>query len=341
MKPKLSLAFGLVLLSTAAFAGSPQPTQTKFHVVPLVSDQPGVAAFTDPNLVNPWGMAQAPGNPLWVSDNHTNLSTVYDPATGQPQALVVNIPSDGPTGAGFVPPGTGFPITENGNTGDSIFTFDTEGGAILGWNPDVDPNNAVIAVDNSAKDSVYKGLAYDPADVLLFAADFHNNQVQVYDSNWNLVRSFTDTGLPKNFAPFNVAWINNKLYVAFAERQADGDDEVDGKGLGYIDVFDAQGVLLKHLIANGKLNGPWGMLIAPPGYGKFAGQLLVGNFGNGYINVYDPNKGTFKGHLRADRGKPIVIDGLWSLFPGPNDNTVTFSAGPDDESHGLLGQIVR
>jgi len=226
-------------------------------------------------------------------------------------------------------------------TEDSIYLFDTEGGAILGWNPTVDPNNAVVAVDNSANGSAYKGLAYDPTDVLLFAADFHNNEVQVYDRNWNLVRAFTDPDLPKNFAPFNVAWLNDKLYVAFAEREEDGDDEVAGKGLGYVDVFDTQGILLKHLISNGKLNAPWGMMIAPPGFGKYAGRLLVGNFGDGRIHAYDANKGNFKGMLRVERGKPLVIDGLWALFPGPNDNTIIFSAGPDDETHGLLGQIVR
>lgn len=342
MKTRLCAALAMTLLSTAAFAGGkPAPGELTFNVVPLVSDQAGVAPFTDPNLVNPWGVSQAPGNPLWVSDNHTNLSTLYDPNTGQPQSLVVNIPSDGPTGTVFVPPGTGFPITENGVTDDSIFLFDTEGGAILGWSPNVDATNAVIAVDNSANSSVYKGLAYDPTDVLLFAADFHNNQVQVYDGSWNLVRSFTDPGLPKNFAPFNVAWLNNKLYVAFAEREQNGDDEVDGKGLGYVEVFDTQGVMQKHLVSNAKLNAPWGMTIAPPGFGKYAGRLLVGNFGDGYIHVYDADKGTYKGELRGSKSKPIVIDGLWSLFPGPNDNTIIFSAGPDGEAHGLLGQITH
>ena len=342
MKTKYCLALAFALLSTAALgAGKPAAGELTFQVVPLVSDQAGVAPFTDPNLVNPWGLSQAPGNPLWVSDNHTNLSTLYDPSTGQPQSLVVNIPSDGPTGTVFVPPGTGFPITENDVTDDSIFLFDTEGGAILGWSYNVDLNNAIIGVDNSANGSVYKGLAYDPTDVLLFAADFHNNQVQVYDRNWNLVRSFTDPSLPKNFAPFNVQWLNDKLYVAFAEREADGDDEVAGKGLGYVEVFDTQGVMLKHLVSNAQLNAPWGLVIAPPGFGKYAGDLLVGNFGDGRIHAYDANKGTFKGTLRGAKSKPITIDGLWALFPGPNDNTIMFSAGPDDEQHGLLGQITR
>lgn len=341
MKMELSAAICIAMLSTAAIAGSPATTALAFQVVPLVSDQPGVAPFTDPNLVNAWGISQAPGFPIWVADNGTNLSTLYDPTTGQPQSLVVNIPSDGPTGTVFVTPGTGFPITEGGVSDDSFFLFDTEAGAILGWSPNVDQTNAILAIDNSANGAVYKGLAYDPTDVLLFAADFHNNQVQVYDRNWNLLRSFTDAGLPQNYAPFNVAWLNDKLYVAFAEREANGNDEVDGKGLGYVDIFDTQGHLLTHLVANGKLDAPWGMTIAPPGFGKYAADLLVGNFGDGTINVYDASKGGFRGTLRTDKSKQIVIDGLWSLFPGPNVNTLIFSSGPDGEAHGLVGQIVH
>lgn len=317
MKTKFGLALGFTLLSTAAAiaGGKVPPPKLQFSVVPLVSDQPGVAPNTDPNLVNPWGLSQAPGNPLWVSDNGTDLSTLYDPSTGAINSLVVNISPGAPTGTVFVPPGTGFPISENGNTDDSIFLFDTESGAILGWSFNVDATNAIVGVDNSAKGAAYKGLAYDPTDVLLFAANFTQNKVEVYDKTWKKVGAFTDSTLPKHFAPFNVAWLNNKLYVAFAKRKPGGIDEIDRKGLGYVDVFDAQGNLQQHLISNGNLDAPWGMLIAPSGFGKFAGALLVGNFGNGKISAYDASTGSLMGRLKGQDGKPIAIDGLWSLFP--------------------------
>lgn len=342
MKSKLTLMLGFLLLSSAAVAGGSHPAvpEPGFQVVPLVSDQPNVAPVTDRNLVNPWGLSQAPGNPLWAADNGTNLSTLYDPSTGTINSLVVTVPG-APTGTVFTPPGTGWPISEGGATDDSFFLFDTEGGTILGWSPNVDATKAIVAVDNSAKGAAYKGLAVDLTDVLLFAADFTKNSVEVYDGNWNLVRKFTDSSLPKHFAPFNVAWLNGQLYVAFAKRKIGAIDEIDRKGFGYIDVFDAQGNLQKHLISNGHLDAPWGMTIAPAGFGKFAGALLVGNFGNGKIHAFDANTGDFLGGLRDTSRKSIKIDGLWSLFPGPDDSTIMFSAGPDDESHGLLGQIKK
>lgn len=341
MKSKLSLTLTCILLSTGAIAAaSAPPAKTEFQVIPLVADQPGVAPNTDPNLVNPWGLSQAPGNPLWVSDNGTNLSTLYDPSSGAINPLVVKVPG-APTGTVFVPPNTGWPIKRKGAKDDSIFLFDTEGGTILGWSFNVDQTHAVVGVDNSAEHAAYKGLAVDLADVLLFAADFKNNDVEVYDGNWKLVRKFTDPQAPKHFAPFNVAWINNQLYVAFAKRERGGIDEIDKKGLGFVDVFDAKGNLQKRLIAGGQLDAPWGMLIAPSGFGKFAGALLVGNFGNGRIHAYNANTGDFIGTLNDRTGKPIIIDGLWSLFPGPDDSTILYSAGPDDESHGVIGQIKK
>jgi uncharacterized protein (TIGR03118 family) len=343
MKSRFAIALGFILLSTAAVtaASLAPPPKTEFKVIPLVSDQPGVAPNTDPNLVNPWGLSQAPGNPLWVADNGTDLSTLYDPSSGAINPLVVGIKPGAPTGTVFVPPGTGWPISKNGASDDSIFLFDTESGAILGWSFNVDQNNAVVGVDNSKKGSAYKGLAVDVPDVLLFAADFANNEIQVYDGKWKLVRKFTDKSLPRHFAPFNVQWLNGKLYASFAKRARGGIDEVDKKGLGYVDVFDASGNLLKHLVSNGQLDAPWGMVIAPSGFGKFAGALLVGNFGNGKIHAYDPDTGDFMGTLNDDHGNPVKIDGLWSLFPGPDDSTIMYSAGPDDESHGVVGQIKK
>src|SRR5438552_1384565 len=275
-------ALGAILVSVPVLTGSSAAplAASQFDVVPLVSDQTGVAPNTDPNLVKAWGISHAPGGPNWVSDNGTDKSTLYDRNTGAILSLVVKIPHGAPTGTVYVPPGTGFEIKAAGKSGPAVFLFDTESGAIEGWSPSVNPNKAVIAVDNSAKGSVYKGLALDAGDKLLFAADFVNNRVEVYDSKFKLLHSFTDNGLPARFAPFDVAWINSRLYVLFAKRERGGFDELHGKGLGYVDVFDAQGTLLQHLIAKGNLNAPWGITIAPAGFGRFAGDLLIGNFGD-------------------------------------------------------------
>jgi len=246
-----------------------------------------------------------------------------------------------PTGQVFVPQDDDgdmdFPISKNGASGPSAFIFVTEAGTIEGWNPNVDQTHAVVAVDHSAQDAVYKGVAIKAREKL-YAADFSNNRVEVFNDQFKQIDSFTDPDLPKRFAPFNVAWLNGNLYVAFAKREKGGDDEVDHAGLGYVDVFSPTGHLLKHLIANGPLNAPWGMTIAPDSFGEFAGALLVGNFGDGRINAFNPDTGAFLGTLSRLSGKPVKIDGLWALQAGP-DGAVTFAAGPNDESDGLVGLI--
>jgi uncharacterized protein (TIGR03118 family) len=333
MKREISLAFGLLLLGSSAWAGAPAAPVVK--ITKLVADQTGKAKNTDPNLVNAWGLSQAPGGPVWVSDNGTGLSTVYDQGTGLNTGIVVTIPGGAPTGTVYNT--SGFNISENGTTGSAIFIFDSEPGMISGWNPSVDASNAVVAYDGSAQGSVYKGLAIDTSSQLLFAADFHNNQVQIFDSSWNLKGSFTDKTLPKRFAPFDVAVISGNVYVTFAKQDKAKHDEVDGPGLGYVDVFSENGKLMKQLTGQGPLNAPWGMTIAPSTFGSFAGALLVGNFGDGWINAFDSN-GTYLGALTDKNGAPIAIDGLWGLDPVPNGK-ITFSAGPKKESHGLLGLI--
>jgi len=338
MKKELVVAFGLALAASPALAGGHQPSDVLFTVTPLVADQPGVAPNTDPDLVNPWGLSQFPGNPLWVSDNGTDLSTLYDPNTGMKVALDVNIPKGAPTGTVAIPPGNGFVISEGANSGESLFLFDTESGAVEGWNSSVDLNNAVVAYDGSAAGSVYKGLAYDPASNHVFAADFTNNKVEVFDNTFAIVKSFTDRNLPKRYAPFNVAVIGGKLYVAFALREKGGIDEVDGNGLGYIDVFTTKGKFVKTLVANGPLNAPWAMVVAPSSFGALAGSLLVGNFGDGHINAFDPSSGALLETLHKSRRKEIRIDGLWALFDTGN-GSLTFSSGPDSEAHGLVGLI--
>jgi uncharacterized protein (TIGR03118 family) len=338
MKKELGIAFGLALLASPALAGGPPPVDTLFKMTPLVSDQAGVAPNTDADLVNPWGLSQFPGNPLWVSDNGTDLSTLYNPNTGVKQGLIVNIPLGAPTGTVAISPGHGFVVTEGATSGESLFLFDTESGAIEGWSPGVDSTNAIVAHDGSDAGSVYKGLAYDPASNHIFAADFANNKVEIYDNTFTLVKAFTDKNLPRHYAPFNVAVFNGQLYVAFALREKHGTDEVDGAGLGYIDVFTTKGRFVKTLVANGPLNAPWGMVVAPSSFGTFAGDLLVGNFGDGHINAFDWSTGALLGTLHTNKNNALWIDGLWALDDTGN-GSVTFSAGPGGEAHGLVGLI--
>jgi len=340
MRTEISLAVGLLLLASPAFAGgiaSQSPAKTGFKITKLVSNQTGKAKNIDPNLVDAWGLAQSPGGPVWVSDNGTGLSTVYNQGNGTNTGLVVTIPKGVPTGCVSVPSGTGFNVTENGKSGASFFLFDSEAGVISGWAPSVDGSNAIVGYDGSANGSVYKGLALDPTSKLLFAADFANDQVEVFDNTFKMTASFTDASLT-GYAPFNVAIINGDVYVTFAKQDKSKKNEIDKLGDGYVDVFTESGTRVSQLVAKGELDAPWGMTIAPTSFGTFANDLLVGNFGNGWINVYDPTKGTFIGSLSDKKGNPLAIDGLWALDPVPSGD-VTFSAGPHKEKDGLLGLI--
>jgi uncharacterized protein (TIGR03118 family) len=337
MRRTFSLAFGLSVLAAFVWAQQAPAAATTFKVVPLVSNQTGKAPNVDPHLVNPWGLSQAPGNnPIWVSDNGTGLSTLYAPGTGQIQSLVVTIPKGSPTGTVFAP-SIGFPVSENGKTGDSVFIFDSLSGVLTGWSFNVDTANAIIAVDNSAKGASYTGLAIDPSTKLLFAANFGKGKVEVYDSTWKHVRSFTNAS-HTGFAPYNVAVINGSLYVTFARTGPLHSQGIPSAGSGYVDVFSETGTLKKPLIAGGVLDSPWGISIAPSTFGKFANALLVGNLGNGRIYAFNASTGALMGTLRNTLRKPIVLSGLWSLDPVPNGK-ITFSAGPNGFADGLIGMI--
>jgi uncharacterized protein (TIGR03118 family) len=341
MKTETKLALALLLLASPALAAgtsSKLPSTPTFKITNLVSNQKGKAKVTDTNLVDAWGLSQGPGtDPVWVSDNGTGLSTVYAQKTGQNVGLVVTIPNGNPTGTVYVPLGTGFQISENGKSGDATFLFDSEAGVITGWNSSVDPSNAVIAYNGTSEGSVYKGLALDPSSKLLFAADFANDQVQIFDDQFDLMGSFTDKSL-KHYGPFNVAIINGDVYVTFAKQDKNKKNEIDGPGLGYVDVFTESGTLVQQLVAQGPLNAPWGMMIAPSNFGTFANALLVGNFGDGWINAFNTSTGDYIGALTTKGGNPIAIDGLWALDPVPTGD-ITFSAGPNKEKNGLLGLI--
>jgi uncharacterized protein (TIGR03118 family) len=331
MRKEFSLAVALAVLA------SPSIAATAFQITKLDADQAGKAMHIDANLVNPWGMSQVGSNPIWVSDNGTGLSTLYSQGTGNVGNLVVTIPQGAPTGTVYNPT-TGFQVTENGKTAAAQFIFDSEAGIISGWASSVDGTNAVVAYDGSGNHSVYKGLAIDTTNKLLFAADFVNNQVQVFNSTYTLTKTFTDSTL-KGYAPFNVALINGSLYVAFAKQSKICCDEKHGAGLGAIDIFDESGNLTKQLVARGgALNAPWGLAIAPSSWNEFAGSLLVGNFGDGKINAYDPSSGSLIGTLSDKTGAPIVLKGLWGLDPVPA-NDVTFTEGTHREAHGLMGLI--
>lgn len=361
-----ALALAASLLASTALAGVPlsdaqlaaTPAGASFNIINRVSDQSGVAPVTDPLLVNSWGLSEAPGaSVLWVANNGSDTSTLYNTASGFSKVpLNVNVPGD-PTGTTFVGINGAFNLSSAKNS-DTVFAFATEGGQIEGWNPTVSLTNAVTVYDGSASGAEYKGLTLGVSNggglpnlsaplpgpstlhgqqPLLFATDFGNNVVEAFNSQFQKVLSFTDPTLPANYSPFNAQTLNGLLYVTFAQRAPGSHDETDGAGLGFVDVFDTSGHLLKRLVSGGALNAPWGLTIAPASFGKFAGALLVGNFGNGQINAYNVHTGTWLGTLDTGNGGQ-GIDGLWALQTGPN-GTLTFSAGPDGESHGLVGSI--
>ncbi len=243
-----------------------------------------------------------------------------------------------------------------GNSGAARFLFDSENGGIDGWNPAVGatgpgPSTVTeVAVHNGAN-AVYKGLAIATASdghTYLYAANFRSGRVEVYDDTFTPVELpgglFVDPRIPAGYAPFNVQELGGQLYVSYAKQDGTLHDDVAGQGHGFVDVFTNDGAFVKRLVTRGVLNSPWGLAIAPEGFGRFGGALLVGNFGNGHINAFNPATGAREGQLRDPRGRPIVLDGLWGLRFGNGNAAKTsellFSAGPDDESHGLLGKIV-
>jgi uncharacterized protein (TIGR03118 family) len=341
--------------------------QNAYVVTPLVSDLTTVGApVVDPNLKNAWGVAFTPGaSPFWIADNATGLSTLYD-GDGTIVPVVVTIPcpaqagqgsacpaNASPTGVVWNPTTSGFLVPNT--TTASHFIFDTEDGTISAW---ASGSAATIAVNNStnpnaANGAVYKGLvvAVNVNGVFLFATNFRAGTIEVFDTNFKAVApgtagkidgTFSDLKIPAGFAPFGIQNINGDLFVTYAKQNAQKHDDQAGAGNGFVDVFDTDGHLLRRFASRGALNSPWGVARASFAFGRFSGKILVGNFGDGRINVFESD-GDFLGQLRDASGKPLSIDGLWTLTLGDGANsspdTLYFTAGPNGESDGLFGTI--
>ena len=323
-----------------------------YVVTNLVSDGFVPAAHTDPNLVNGWGITAGPTTPWWVANNGTDTSTLYD-GTGAARPLVVNVPG-APTGTVFN--GTSdFVVTDGTSSGAARFLFANEAGMIFGWNPNVPlpptSTQAQLGADRSNVGAVYKGLAIGQVGTAnyLYATDFHNGRIDVFDGMFTLQSwsgAFKDPRLPHGYAPFGIQNIGGRIFVTYAKQQPNSDDELAGPGRGFVSVFGTDGTFQGRVASRGRLNAPWGLAMAPAGFGRFSGDLLVGNFGDGRINAYrwEHHEWELDGTLRGTNHKPISIDGLWGIgfgngsASGPT-TTLYFAAGPDDEAHGLFGSV--
>lgn len=354
MKYHLSRATVLAMITAGVVAGASNGTNPEGYLQHnLVSDGFIPAAHTDPNLVNAWGIAFNPDAVAWVADNGTGKATLYD-GTGAPAPLVVTL--EPPTGATSATPngivfsgGAEFVISGNGKSAPARFLFATEDGTIEAWSPMVDATHAQIVVDVSSSNAVFKGLALagSGTGLFLYATDFHNGHVRVFNSSFqpvSLAGSFEDPNIPAGFAPFGIQNVGGDLFVTYAKQDADAHDDVKGAGNGFVDLFDAQGHLLRRFASRGELNSPWGIALAPASFGRFGGRLLVGNFGDGFIHAYDFATGEPLGALRRPDGSALHIDGLWGLAFGNGlkdqpTNVLFFAAGPADEAHGLYGRI--
>jgi uncharacterized protein (TIGR03118 family) len=334
IRSQLLFAIIFIALSAAVWAGPISGyTQTN-----LVSDIPGLAAVTDPNLVNPWGIAMSPASPFWISDNGSGKASLYNTA-GAIQGLVVTMPATGATPTGQVFSGT---TSYNGD----LFIFSTEDGTINGWRGALG-TTAEVLFPNTAN-SVYKGLATGVigTNQYLYATDFRNNQIAVFPGTGApaLPGTFTDPNPIVGYAPFGIQIIGGMLYVTYAVQDMAKHDDLAGPGTGYVDVFNLDGTFVKRLTSNGALNSPWGLALAPSTFGPAAGDLLVGNFGDGAINAYNPNTGVFLGTIADLGGNPLTNDGLWGLTFGNGGNgglagSLYLTAGLNMEMDGLFARI--
>lgn len=313
----------------------------------LVSDVPNLAQIIDPNLVNPWGLSMSATSPFWSANAGTSTATLYGGDVGATPAfknpLNVSIPGNLPTGTVFNG-GTDFVITAGGGTGPARFMFASITGNITAWRAGT---AAIITASNPGH--VYTGLAIgnNGSANFLYAADFANAKIDVYNSSFapaTLAGNFTDPALPAGFSPFNIQSLSGKLYVMYAKVDPmTGLDEA-GPGNGFVSVFDFNGNFLQRLISNGPLNSPWGITISPSSFGAFASALLVGNFGDGRINAFNPTSGASLGTLQNQSGNPLEIEHLWAITfgngaGGGDLNNLYFNAGIGNEEHGIFGRL--
>jgi uncharacterized protein (TIGR03118 family) len=346
-KRALALVASLVLLLTVAIpATARNASGTNTYAVHLLqSNIPGLAAATDPDLVNGWGISHSATSPWWVSDEGTDKSTLYNGNTGAKQGLIVGV-DGGPTGQVFNG-SSDFKVDAGTGLLPSRFLFATEEGEIYGWN--TVGTESIEAVET--EDAIYLGLAIGSSSGAnyLYAANFRAGTVDVFDKDFapaTLAGDFTDPTLPAGYAPFGIQNIDGEIFVAFAKQNEDGDEEVAGEGFGYVDAFGTDGTFHSRVASAGELNAPWGLTKAPAGFGKFSGDILVGNFGDGRIHAFAVGENGWeeRGVLKGTDHRPISIDGLWGIgfgngaAAGPA-NTLFFAAGPNDEEDGLFGSI--
>lgn len=324
------------------------PARAQYTTLKLFGNTPHSAIHTDPNLVNAWGLAFFSDSPFWVSDAGSGLSTLYTTFGLQSVPLVVTIPAAAGSSAigspsGIVANGTGqFSVTQGRLSGSAVFIYDTLDGTISGWSPGVNFAQAVIAVDNSAKGASYTGLTMSTNNGAnyLYAANSGSGWVEVYDSNFNLVNSFTDPSLPAGFVPYGIQAIGSQIFVTFVNFA------LPGPGNGYLDAFSPSGTLVQSYVPQGWLNFPWGLAMAPGEFGPFSNDLLVGDVGDGRINAFSPSTGAFLGQLTDISGQPLVIDGLWSLVFGAGNSAngpklwLFYTAGPNNFAGGAFGAIL-
>jgi uncharacterized protein (TIGR03118 family) len=357
-----SLRFVEPLEQRRLLSGGPDGSGDFFTQTNLVSNTPDIpAAHHDAHLQNAWGISFGPTTPFWISDNGAGVATLYDgngvaqPPPPAAQRVVTMTPTTAggqaaPTGQVFNTDSTAFKVSAPGKApAASIFIFASEDGGITGWNPGVDNGHALFGYNGASTGAVYKGLAEAKVGTasFLYAADFHNAQITVLDGTFTPVTwagAFHDSDIPAGFAPFNVQNLGGNLFVTYAKQDPTGHDDVAGPGNGFVDEYSPSGQLLMQFKHTHSLNSPWGLAQAPADWGKFSGDLLVGNFGSGQIAAFDPTHGNFRGLLRGATGKPVTIDGLWGLAFGNNNATfdthkLYFTAGPNDEADGLLGNL--
>jgi len=337
-----------VVAALAAGSASAGIQDDVFSVHDLVADGAGAAPAADASLVNAWGLSAGPTTPWWSSNNGTNTSTLYS-GSGAKQALTVSVPG-GPTGTVFNGAATDFVVSQGGKSGSALFLFATEGGQVLGWSPAVNRATAITGADSSAGGAVYKGLAI--AADRLYATDFHNGRVDVFDKSFAPVSlPFQDPKLPKGYAPFGIRALAGSIFVTYARQDAAKKDDVAGAGAGYVDQFTTDGAFVARVASGGRKNAPpnapWGLAIAPSSFGVFSGDVLIGNFGNGRISAYQDRgngKWVYKGQLRRGDQTLVTIDGLWAIAFG-NDSaagpatSLYFASGPGGEAHGRFGSI--